>query len=129
MPLAFPSPSRTYPARAPRLGIPSSSATGRSLSRSSEWKVSGWWPGSATGECSSAHAGLFLPRAKLRTEILGEKDLADLRLALEEGVDYVAISFVRAGEDLTVARKAVDRIPTRGRGGADRQDRAGRGAP
>jgi pyruvate kinase len=62
------------------------------------------------GGTLSAHAGLFLPRAKLRTEILGEKDLADLRLALEEGVDYVAISFVRAGEDLAVARRAVERV-------------------
>jgi pyruvate kinase len=61
------------------------------------------------GGTLTPHAGLFLPRAKLRTEILGEKDRADLRIAIDEGVDFVAISFVRNGADLEVARRAIAR--------------------
>jgi pyruvate kinase len=51
------------------------------------------------------HQGIYLPRAALRTSILGPKDLEDLSVALEEGVDYVALSFVRNGEDVREARK------------------------
>lgn len=61
------------------------------------------------GGVLSPHAGLFLPRAKLRTEILGPKDRADLALALEEGIDFVAVSFVRAAEDIEVVRRAIAR--------------------
>lgn len=56
-----------------------------------------------------SHAGLFLPNANLRTEALGEKDLEDLDLALSEGVDFVALSFVRAASDLTKARRRLER--------------------
>jgi pyruvate kinase len=58
----------------------------------------------------SAHAGLFLPRAKLRTEILGEKDRSDLRIALKEGVDFVAVSFVRDASDLVLVRRTIERV-------------------
>jgi pyruvate kinase len=60
------------------------------------------------GGALTAHAGFFLPRAHLRTEILGPRDLADLRTAVEEGVDYVALSFVRDGSDVRKARRALD---------------------
>jgi pyruvate kinase len=57
----------------------------------------------------SSHAGLFLPRAHLRTAILGEKDLHDLEVALAEGVDYIALSFVRAASDIVGARERLAR--------------------
>jgi pyruvate kinase len=59
------------------------------------------------GGVLSAHAGLYLPRAKLRAELLGPKDRADLRLAIAEGVDFVAVSFVRDGEDLRRVRREI----------------------
>ncbi|MCI4355892.1 MAG: pyruvate kinase [Thermoplasmata archaeon] len=57
----------------------------------------------------TSHAGLFLPRARLRTPILASKDLHDLGIALAEGVDFVALSFVRAGSDVLAARRRLDR--------------------
>lgn len=67
-----------------------------------------------SGGTVSGHAGVFLPRAHLRTAILGPKDLRDLNIALGEGVEYVALSFVRDGRDLRLARRAVDRHPKGG---------------
>ncbi len=59
------------------------------------------------GGVVSAHQGLYLPRARLRPEILGPKDLRDLSLALEEGIDYVALSFVRNGSDVREVRRRI----------------------
>jgi pyruvate kinase len=56
----------------------------------------------------SSRAGVFLPRAHLRTQVLSRKDHVDLATAVEAGVDYVALSFVRSGEDLRVARRAAE---------------------
>jgi len=56
----------------------------------------------------SSHAGLFLPRAHLRVEVLGEKDRRDALIALEEGVDFVALSFVRDASDVRESRRWLD---------------------
>ncbi len=58
----------------------------------------------------TSHAGIFLPKAQLRTEVLSSKDRADLAMALDAGVDYIALSFVRSGEDIRTARRAAQRI-------------------
>lgn len=60
-----------------------------------------------------SHQGIYLPHAVLRTSLLGPKDLHDLAVALDAGVDYVALSFVRDGKDVRAAREAA-----RARGGA-----------
>ncbi|HTT73346.1 MAG TPA: pyruvate kinase [Thermoplasmata archaeon] len=57
-----------------------------------------------------AHAGLFLPRAHLRTSVLGPKDRADARIAAAEGADFLALSFVRDARDLSAARRWLDRV-------------------
>jgi pyruvate kinase len=57
----------------------------------------------------SSNTGLFLPNARLRGANLGSKDLEDLAVALEEGVDYVALSFVRDADDVHAARKHLGR--------------------
>jgi pyruvate kinase len=44
--------------------------------------------------------GMNLPGIDLSVPSLTEKDLEDLRFGLEEGVDYVALSFVRSGNDI-----------------------------
>ncbi len=54
-----------------------------------------------------SHAGMFLPRARLRRTILGPKDRRDLELALAEDVDFVALSFVRAASDVESVRRAL----------------------
>ncbi|HKV89921.1 MAG TPA: pyruvate kinase [Thermoplasmata archaeon] len=59
------------------------------------------------GGSVSSHAGLFLPRAQLRAEILGPKDRHDLEVALSGGADFIALSFVRDGADVRSARKRI----------------------
>jgi pyruvate kinase len=59
----------------------------------------------------SGHAGLFLPRARLRASVFAEKDRHDAGIALEGGIDFLAISFVRNAEDLGEVRRWLDRWP------------------
>ena len=51
--------------------------------------------------------GMHLPGVALRDEALSEKDLADLRLGVRLGVDYVALSFVRSGDDVRHLKKLI----------------------
>lgn len=56
----------------------------------------------------SSHAGLFLPRARLRTQVLGREDRELAWTVLAEGVDFIALSFVRNARDVRSARSWVD---------------------
>ena len=51
------------------------------------------------GELGS-HKGINLPGAALSTPSLTEKDRADVKVGAELRVDYVALSFVRSGDDI-----------------------------
>jgi len=57
----------------------------------------------------SSHAGLFLPRAHLRASVFAEKDRHDASVGIAGGIDYLALSFVRDAQDLTGARRWLDR--------------------
>ena len=59
--------------------------------------------GGALGE----HKGINLPGVKLRVPALTEKDRQDLRFALQHGVDYIAVSFVRRSEDVLLAKSLI----------------------
>ena len=48
----------------------------------------------------SDHKGVAFPDSKLSLEIVTHKDEADLAFGRELGVDYVAASFVRTGDDV-----------------------------
>ena len=61
-----------------------------------------------SGGVVSSHAGLFLPRAHLRTSVFGAKDRHDAAIGLAEGMDYLALSFIRDGRDLDGARRWLD---------------------
>jgi pyruvate kinase len=50
------------------------------------------------------HKGINLPGVAVSAPALGEKDEEDLAFGLEQGVDLVALSFVRAANDLHLAR-------------------------
>lgn len=52
--------------------------------------------------------GMNLPGADLPVECLTEKDLEDLEFGLSQKVDYVALSFVRKGNDLRKLRELVE---------------------
>lgn len=51
------------------------------------------------------HQGINLPGVNVSSPALTEKDLADLAFGLAQGVDYVALSFVRRARDIIQARE------------------------
>jgi pyruvate kinase len=55
------------------------------------------------------HKGINLPGVALRTEALSEKDRRDLNFGVTHGVDYVALSFVRAAADVALCRSEMER--------------------
>ena len=55
-----------------------------------------------------SNKGINLPQANITAPILSKKDKADLKFGLSQGVDYVAISFVRNAKDVQIVRKAMD---------------------
>lgn len=61
--------------------------------------------GGALGE----HKGINLPGVQLRVPALTAKDRADLSFALAQGVDYIAVSFVRRPEDVLLAKSLIRR--------------------
>lgn len=58
-----------------------------------------------TGGLLGAHKGINLPGRSIRAPILNEKDKADMAFGVAEGVDYIALSFVRSVEDVESARR------------------------
>ena len=67
------------------------------------------------GGLISAGKGVNLPGIQLPIPSLTEKDAADLAFALEHGVDYVALSFVRTAEDVAGLRARIDAAGSRAR--------------
>ena len=66
------------------------------------------------GGTVTSRKGVNLPQANLRVAAFTEKDRADLEVGLEEGVDFVALSFVRHEDDLAPVRERIsqqDRPP------------------
>src|SRR5580704_15336400 len=61
--------------------------------------------GGALGE----HKGINLPGVQLRVPALTPKDRQDLRFALRQGVNYIAVSFVRCPEDVLMAKSLIRR--------------------
>jgi pyruvate kinase len=61
------------------------------------------------GEVGS-HKGVNLPGVPIPVPSLTPKDLDDLDFALGLGVDYVALSFVRAADDVRELRAIIDRL-------------------
>jgi pyruvate kinase len=55
----------------------------------------------------TSHKGVNLPGAELNIRGFTEKDKEDLIFGLDQGVDYVAISFVRRPEDVQEVRQAI----------------------
>jgi pyruvate kinase len=52
--------------------------------------------------------GVNLPNSAVPMPFLSERDLSDLRFAVEEDYDFVAASFVRCGDDVVQMRQALD---------------------
>ncbi len=63
----------------------------------------------ANGGLLGENKGINLPGVKLQVPALTDKDRADLRFALSQGADYLAVSFVRRPEDVLLAKSLVKR--------------------
>lgn len=57
------------------------------------------------GGILTSHKGVNVPMLTLRSALFGKKDKADIDFAIREGVDYVALSFLRNAKDIYAARK------------------------
>jgi pyruvate kinase len=56
------------------------------------------------------HKGVNLPGARISISALTEKDKIDLAFGLEQGVDAIALSFVRSAEDIHALRQEIRRL-------------------
>jgi pyruvate kinase len=61
----------------------------------------------------SNHKGISLPGVAVSVPPLSDKDIEDLKFALELGVDMVAMSFVRAPEEVKLAHTVMDEMGKR----------------
>ncbi len=61
----------------------------------------------------ASRKGVNLPGANLRVPSVTAKDLDDLRVGLEEGVDFVALSFVRHERDVVPVAEAIAEATSR----------------
>ncbi len=59
------------------------------------------------GGLLTSHKGMNLPETKTSISAVSEKDRADLRFGVEQGVDWVALSFVRSAEDIRGLRHMI----------------------
>ncbi|MCI4353520.1 MAG: pyruvate kinase [Thermoplasmata archaeon] len=59
------------------------------------------------GGAVHSHQGIYLPRARLRGNVLGSKDRVDLAIALREKVDFVALSYVASAADVRRTRQVI----------------------
>jgi len=61
----------------------------------------------------SDHKGISLPNVPVSVPPLSDKDIEDLKFALELGADMIAMSFVRAPEEVELAHKIMDEVGRR----------------
>ena len=60
------------------------------------------------GGTLSSHKGMNLPGVEMSVPSLTEKDVGDLAVGVDVGVDYVALSFVRSAWDVVALRRALE---------------------
>ncbi|NOH02843.1 MAG: pyruvate kinase [Chloroflexi bacterium] len=68
-----------------------------------------------TGGVLMSNKGLNLPRAALSIPAITEKDREDLRFALEEQVDWIALSFVRTADEVLELKDTIRELSALGR--------------
>lgn len=62
------------------------------------------------GGMLSDHKGINLPGVNVSTPSLTDKDKVDARFALELGVDFIAMSFVRSADDMALLRDLISEV-------------------
>ncbi len=61
----------------------------------------------------SDNKGLSMPGMDVSVPAMSEKDIADLEFALQLGVDFIALSFVRSPADIDLVHQVMDRVGRR----------------
>ncbi|WP_179534620.1 pyruvate kinase [Actinopolyspora biskrensis] len=61
----------------------------------------------------SDHKGLSLPGMDVSVPAMSSKDIEDLEFALNMGVDFIALSFVRTPADIDIVHQVMDRVGRR----------------
>lgn len=64
-----------------------------------------------SGGVVRSQAGVYFPRARLRTSAFERADRKAAEIAIEGGIDFLALSFVRDSVDLATARRWLDDRP------------------
>jgi pyruvate kinase len=64
-----------------------------------------------TGGILKSHKGLNLPETKTSIPAITDKDKDDLKFGIEQGVEWVALSFVRSAEDIKELRGLLGNAP------------------
>ncbi|OGZ46916.1 MAG: pyruvate kinase [Candidatus Ryanbacteria bacterium RIFCSPHIGHO2_02_FULL_45_13b] len=59
------------------------------------------------------HKGINLPQIHVRSDIFDQKDKRDMEFAVKAGVDYLALSFLRTGDDVRTAKKLLKGAPVK----------------
>lgn len=65
-----------------------------------------------TGGTITSHKGINLPGTTVSVPTLTEKDREDIRFGVTQGVDYLALSFVRGPQDIAAARALLEEYGT-----------------
>lgn len=65
------------------------------------------------GGALGSHKGINLPGVAVSAPCLTEKDITDLEVGVQAGVDFVALSFVREGRDVLELREHLGRLNAR----------------
>lgn len=60
-----------------------------------------------TGGVLTSHKGMNLPNVPLHVPAITEKDRQDLAFALEHGVDWIALSFVRTADEIHTLKELI----------------------
>lgn len=67
-----------------------------------------------SGGTVRSHKGMNLPDTRLKSRVITEKDVADLKFGLKQNVDFVAFSFVRHAEDVKEMKKLIKKFNPKG---------------
>ncbi len=54
------------------------------------------------------HKGVNVPNVKINLPAVTEKDIEDIKFGIENGIDFIAVSFVRTADDVNVIRRILE---------------------
>ena len=62
------------------------------------------------GGTLGSHKGINMPESQIQAPALTEKDIRDLAVGVEAGIDFVALSFVRSAQDIHHMREELSKL-------------------